>query len=97
AQAARNRQHRLLAAGEQTGAMAAALAQAGEPVEQLLDLGVDVAVGARVGAEAQVVDDRKLREHLAALGDEDEAMAGNAVRGIRLDMLAEEHHPSLDR
>ena len=77
-QAARDREHLLLAAREQPGALVQPLAQAREALEHRLDL-ARVPLAARVGAEREVVEHRKLGKHLAALGHQHRA--ARAPRG----------------
>ena len=44
--------------------------QAREAIEQRVDLGLDIAIAARVGAEQEIVAHAELREHLAAFRHE---------------------------
>ena len=75
-QRAADGEHLLLAAGEGAGGLGAALGEAGE---ELLDAGLGPGAGAGGGGE--VLLDGERREAAAALGDEADAEAGDAVDG----------------
>ena len=75
-QGAADGEHLLLAAGEGAGGLGAALGEAGE---ERLDAGLRPAAGAGGGGE--VFLDRQGGEAAAALGDEADAEAGDAVDG----------------
>ena len=75
-QRAADRDHLLLAAGEQPGGLGAPLAQAREQVEHGLELAPALrAAGQRHAARAQVLLDRQPREDAPALGHLDDARA----------------------
>ena len=94
-QAAREREHLLLAARKEPGALVRR-SRSRQTVEQRLDLALRH-FAAQVGAEADVVQHRELREHLAALGHQHHALRHDPVRREILQVLALESHFSRDR
>jgi hypothetical protein len=93
-----DRQHLLLAAGEQARGLPRPLAQDGEIGVGTLDVaGHRVAVGARVGAHQQVVAHREQREDLAPLGHVGEAEAHDPPRVLAGDLAAVEAHAAAQR
>ena len=87
------RQHLLLAAGQGAGQLLAALAEAREAgVGDLLELGRRRLAPAGERVHQDVLADREVREHAAALGDEAHAGLGEAVDRGAGDVVALHQH-----
>ena len=96
-QAAGDRQHLLLAAGEEAGALPLPLLERGEAIEQRVDHLRLVGGGARIGAEPQIVDHAQFRKDLTALRHQDQPLPRDRDRRPLFDALAEEPHVAADR
>ena len=95
--AARDRQHLLLAAGQQAGAAVQAIAQPRKAFQQRLDFDGIVHVLAGVGAKFEVVVDRQFRKYLTAFRHQREAARGNPVRFAAFDAAVIENDFTVDR
>src|SRR6516165_362997 len=83
-QAARKRQHLLLAAGKKTGAIPEPVAQSRKSAQQSFDVMSLVHVAPGVAAEQQIVAHGKLGKDLAPLGNERDTGGCDLVRGTVL-------------